>query len=130
MSTQIQNLTTTVLTDLSDVRQSFRWLEEHSAKMARKRESTFGDFIASLFLLANAGLSIYKIAEDGKQLIAAVQTQQRVLTALQAHQALLTPPNTKVVSTGQKQKAKSRRGTSRRINKSSIDWSVLTKLPE
>jgi hypothetical protein len=130
MSTQIQKLTATVLTDLSDVRQSFRWLDEHSAEIDRKKETTFGDFITSLLLLANAGLSIYNTIEDGKRLIATIQTQQRLEAALQARQWLLSPTAIKVTTARKKQKAKGQRGTSRRVRRSSIDWSALAKLSE
>lgn len=117
MNAQIQKLTSTVLTDISDVRQSFRWLDEHSARVNRKRETTFGDFITSLLLLANAGLSIYNTVEDSKRLITTIQTQQRLEAALQARLRLLSPITIKATPEQRKQKTKSQRGRNSRISR-------------
>lgn len=122
MNTQIQKLTATVLSDLSDVRRSLTLIEQHIAEMERKKDETTGeDFITSLLLLFNAGLSIYNTLENGKKLIAAVQNQQKPSTSLQAHQALPLPSIIKATATPKKRRPTIRRSSRRRLSGSVIN---------
>jgi len=124
---RIQQLGEKVIADISNVSKSFKWLEQHTAEMDRKRETTFWDDLLSLLLLGNVGLSIYNTVQDGKQLITAVQDQaahQHLLEALRTRPRLLPLP----VPAAKKTLAGKSRGKTRRrggSNQRQMYWNNL-----